>query len=314
VSGLIYIAYPIDQAKGGRVAGAKKQRELLAVERWKELIRSAILQVAGMALYEPGKGFAVPEGAGTLREVEEVNGAALGAANGVVAILPADVATVGTIVEITRSVDAGKPVVLVTDLLDRSMTVRDLASMPNVRVVEYDPHGEGGWARGWAQAADEAAEWLVDQIEDQELGGPGGRVSELRFKRLTVTAQLPSRGYDDDAGMDLYVDEEVQIAPGEFADIATGVAVDLPDGYWARITGRSSAWRKLGLQVLEGIIDTGYTGPLFAGVYNPGPAPVVLAVGDRVAQLILHRTEALTPAWGDVRIKARGANGFGSTG
>ena len=241
--GLIYIAYPIDQARGGRVAGEKKQREVVAVETWKELLREAILRVAGMAVYEPGKGFAVPEGGPSLAQVEEINGAALGASDGVVAVLPADVATVGTIVEITRSVDAGKPVVLVTDLLERSMTVREFAERPNVRIVAYDPHGRYGKSE-WREAATGAAEWLVDQIDDQEERGGNGRVSELRFQRLSVTAKLPTRGYDDDAGMDLYVDEQVTVAAGEFADIPTGVAVDLPDGYWARITGRSSAWRK----------------------------------------------------------------------
>ena len=136
----------------------------------------------------------------------------------------------------------------------------------------------------------------------------------LVFEKLGPNAVLPTRGYPDDAGLDLYAESSAIIDGGQFKDISMGVAVSLPDGYWARITGRSSTLRQRGLLVNEGIIDTGYTGPLYAGVKNLSLDPVSVMRGERIAQLILHRNIILEPQWGQVKESERGSNGFGSSG
>lgn len=127
---------------------------------------------------------------------------------------------------------------------------------------------------------------------------------------------LPTRGYADDAGLDLYVVEDVEIGPGEFVDVPTGVRCDIPDGHWLFIVGRSSTLRKKTLLVNPGIIDAGWTGELFAGVQNMGHETVRVAAGDRLAQAILLPAPVTNyvPCWGTVREKTRGTNGFGSTG
>jgi deoxyuridine 5'-triphosphate nucleotidohydrolase len=131
--------------------------------------------------------------------------------------------------------------------------------------------------------------------------------------------QLPVRHHDGDVGFDLYVSVETIIPPGEFVDVHTHVHARFPLGYWGRITGRSSTLRKHGLLVNEGVIDTGYTGELFAGVWNLTGQPVTLAVGQSVAQLIIYRNHSADvepvvlvdpPDSSD----GRGNNGFGSTG
>lgn len=129
-------------------------------------------------------------------------------------------------------------------------------------------------------------------------------------------AHLPTRGYPGDAGVDLYTSETTVVPPGQFRDVPTGIRLGLPEGYWARITGRSSTLRKRGLMVAEGVIDNGYTGPIFAGVWNLSDYFVEIAVGDRLAQLILHRIEPLPfeEAVGIVSVDGRGSNGFGSSG
>lgn len=131
------------------------------------------------------------------------------------------------------------------------------------------------------------------------------------------TGQMPTRGHDDDAGLDLYVSERTVVPSGAFRDISCGVNVELPAGTWGLLTGRSSTLRKRSLMVAQGVIDAGYRGPLFAGVWNLGREPQVVEAGDRIAQLIvidnvtervnLHRVGELAPS-------ARGENGFGSTG
>lgn len=129
-------------------------------------------------------------------------------------------------------------------------------------------------------------------------------------------AKLPTRGYQGDAGVDLYTSEQVTIEPGTFRDVPTGIRLGLPAGYWARITGRSSTLRKRSLLCAEGVIDNGYTGPIYAGVWNLSPLPRTIEVGERVAQLILHRIEPLEFEQVDevVSVDGRGSNGFGSSG
>lgn len=139
----------------------------------------------------------------------------------------------------------------------------------------------------------------------------------LEFVRLMPEAKLPTRAHADDAGFDLYTAEDTQVPAGAFVDVPTGVSMQIPDGYWARITGRSSTLRNHGLLVNEGIIDTGYTGPLFAAVRNLGDAPRTVHAGTRLAQVILHKNETELFDVHEVdghRETTRGIKGFGSSG
>jgi len=129
-------------------------------------------------------------------------------------------------------------------------------------------------------------------------------------------AKVPHRGYPGDAGADLYTSVETTIRPGTFTDIPVGIRLGLPRGYWARITGRSSTLRQRGLLVAEAVIDNGYTGPIFAGVWNLGQESAVIKVGERLSQIILHPVVAFPyDEVDDVdSFDGRGSNGFGSSG
>lgn len=127
----------------------------------------------------------------------------------------------------------------------------------------------------------------------------------------------PQRFHEGDAGYDLVVAESVVIQPDGFFDVPHGIRVALPDGVWGRITGRSSTLRKRHLLVAEGIIDNGYRGELFAGVWNLGSKVARIDKGERIAQLILHpavtdrvQLERVADVGGDT---TRGESGFGST-
>jgi len=137
----------------------------------------------------------------------------------------------------------------------------------------------------------------------------------ILFKKLCEDAQAPAPQYTGDAGCDLYVSEDCVVAPNSFMDIPCGIAMRLPQGMWARITGRSSTIRKMKLLVIEGIIDNGYTGPLFCAVWNLSDAPVTVEKGSRIAQLIPHQLHELN--WVEAEElpqTERGGKGFGSSG
>lgn len=125
------------------------------------------------------------------------------------------------------------------------------------------------------------------------------------------------RGYPGDAGFDLRVVGHHTVEPGSFVDLDCGIAIEMPNSLWARICGRSSTIRRRGLMVAEGVIDAGYRGPLFVGVWNLTKAPVEVADGERLAQLIPHLNVAEVVRFEPVERLAeseRGNAGFGSTG
>lgn len=130
-------------------------------------------------------------------------------------------------------------------------------------------------------------------------------------------AMVPMKAYEDDAGLDMHVSERVVIRPGEFKDVPSGISVQLPEGTWGMIQGRSSTLRKRSLLVNPGVIDVGYRGPLFSGCWNLGKETVILEEGERVAQLILiaNVTEMVRVVEVDeLADHPRGSNGFGSSG
>ena len=98
-----------------------------------------------------------------------------------------------------------------------------------------------------------------------------------------------TKTYPGDAGWDLYVSRDVVIPAYSFTDIHTDIAIAMPEGLWGRVTGRSSALRKYGLLVNEGIIDNGYRGELFIGVFNLTNHDQFIPAGTRLAQLIFHQ-------------------------
>ena len=131
-------------------------------------------------------------------------------------------------------------------------------------------------------------------------------------------ARMPIRAHHDDAGWDLFVSQDVTIPPHGFKDVPSGVSVELPNGYWGLLTGRSSTIRRRGLLVVQGVIDTGYRGELFSAVWNLTDKSVLLQRGERVAQLILlpnsTADSVLVRHEGDLQASERGFGGFGSSG
>ena len=100
--------------------------------------------------------------------------------------------------------------------------------------------------------------------------------------------RVPTKTYPGDTGWDLYISRDVVIPAHSFTDAHTDIAIAMPEGLWGRITGRSSTLRKYGLMVNEGIIDNGYRGELFIGVFNLTNHDRFIPAGTRLAQLIFH--------------------------
>ena len=72
--------------------------------------------------------------------------------------------------------------------------------------------------------------------------------------------KVPVYVHETDAGMDIFANDEITLAPGETKIIGTGIKVAIPDGYALLIQPRSgqSAKTKLRIANTPGLIDSGY--------------------------------------------------------
>lgn len=139
--------------------------------------------------------------------------------------------------------------------------------------------------------------------------------------RLEVTlihplAQIPFRKRSTDAGYDIFSVEAVQLIPGHQTMVHTGICIAAPPGFYYTIEGRSSLWTK-GIMPHRGIIDATYCGELEVSLVNYGYEPYPVTVGQRIAQLILHRqyeAEFVPVKVFSPEYNQRGLDGFGSTG
>lgn len=143
-------------------------------------------------------------------------------------------------------------------------------------------------------------------------------MSQLRVRRLRPDARLPSRAYPGDAGLDLYAAQDVHLAPGERASVATGIAVEIPDGQAGLVLPRSGLAARHGIALVNapGLIDSGYRGEVKVLLLNTDPRePFSVGPGDRIAQLVLVRVETPEVAEApELALSERGAGGFGSSG
>ena len=139
----------------------------------------------------------------------------------------------------------------------------------------------------------------------------------LQVKRLVPKSHgnLYAPVYPGDVGYDIAIAQDFIVPPNEVRDCPTDIAIALPEQTWGLVVGRSSSERKLGVRVTLGVIDWGYTGPLFVSMQSLDKHYVSLQAGTRVAQLIV--VPAVVPALAlveELPTRERGANGFGSTG
>jgi dUTP pyrophosphatase len=140
----------------------------------------------------------------------------------------------------------------------------------------------------------------------------------LRVKRLDPRAVLPRRAHDGDAGLDLHALDGFELAPGERAQVRTGIAIALPPGTAGLVVPRSGLAARDGISVVNapGLIDEGYRGEIQVLLLNTDRQQTFRAdAGDRIAQLVVVDVEAPEIAeTDDLGDTSRGTGGFGSSG
>ena len=141
---------------------------------------------------------------------------------------------------------------------------------------------------------------------------------QIRIKRLHADASLPeyAHGPEEDAGLDIRCIERVVLEPGVPQALATGLALEIPSGYEVQIRPRSGLALKhaITLPNSPATIDPGYRGELKIILLNLGRSSYEIHPGDRIAQMVVARYEAVEWLEGDLAESTRGTGGFGSSG
>jgi len=138
---------------------------------------------------------------------------------------------------------------------------------------------------------------------------------QLKIKKLIEDAIIPKYATKDDAGMDLFAIENVELEPMQRAQIGTGIAMEIPEGHVGLIWDKSGLSHKFGIKTLGGVVDSGYRGEIKIGVINLGKEKYVFEKGHKVAQMIIQKKETpeIVEAT-ELNNSERGEGGFGSTG
>lgn len=152
----------------------------------------------------------------------------------------------------------------------------------------------------------------------------------VKFVKLNTLAVVPTRQKTGDAGYDLYSIQDIKIKPMSRALVSTGLSIEVPQGYYARIAPRSGLAVKNGIDVLAGVVDSSYRGEVKVVLMNlsidlasmMGLTPNVagsnfdftIRAGDRIAQLIIEKYHAVDWQQVEELSSSDRQGGFGSTG
>jgi dUTP pyrophosphatase len=105
--------------------------------------------------------------------------------------------------------------------------------------------------------------WKIDKVEKKNPK------DTVYFAKLSETAIIPSKR-DEDAGYDFYAClddiDEIELDVGKPTLIPTGIATALPKHFYFNLKHERGSTGKLGMNLLSGVVDSGYRGEIFINV------------------------------------------------
>jgi dUTP pyrophosphatase len=141
---------------------------------------------------------------------------------------------------------------------------------------------------------------------------------QIKIKKLSAKAGIPeyAHGPEEDAGLDVRSIEGAILLPNVPLAVATGLAFEIPPGYELQLRPRSGLALKYAITLANSpaTIDPGYRGELKVILLNLGKMPYEIHEGDRIAQMVVSKYEAVTWDEADLADSTRGEGGFGSSG
>lgn len=137
----------------------------------------------------------------------------------------------------------------------------------------------------------------------------------IPFQKLSDKAHIPTQATSSDAWYDLYATENYLLKPGERKLFKTNITAAIPHGYYGRIAPRSWLAYKHGIDVLAGVIDSGYRWDIWVILINFGTEDFPVNEGDKIAQFIIEKCHYVKfQEVEKLSESERDKGGFGSTG
>lgn len=138
---------------------------------------------------------------------------------------------------------------------------------------------------------------------------------KLKIKKLNPEAKLPCYAKSGDAGMDIFVAEDVTVNPGQSIGIKSGLAFEVPEGYVGLLWDKSGLSIKHGIKILGGVLDSGFRGEVIVGVINLGKESYTFEKGHKLTQMLIQPVERVEIEEVEILSESeRGSGGLGSTG
>lgn len=170
--------------------------------------------------------------------------------------------------------------------------------------------------------------WLKKAVElEEQYGEPfamNPNAKELRVdikvKKVLPNAQMPVRGSDGAAAYDVFAAKETFLNEigGPIVEYDTGLAFEIPRGYYIDVRPRSGITTKTTLMLGNGagVVDSDYRGTVKFQFRNIAPQMgKKYKVGDRIGQIIFKKYEEVDfEEVTELSETKRSEGGFGSTG
>lgn len=136
------------------------------------------------------------------------------------------------------------------------------------------------------------------------------KIEVIKYCSLDIDYLVKKSDYDNDAGVDVRLKDQITIAPQTTATVGCGFGLKLPAGVMAQMITRSSI-SKMNITIGNAPIDASYTGEIHLMISNNSDKEITFYPGDRVAQLVIVPIVNF-----DIvkELKTRGNNGLGSSG
>lgn len=137
----------------------------------------------------------------------------------------------------------------------------------------------------------------------------------IKVKKLHPQAKVPKKATKGSAFFDLYSLQDISLVKGKFVMARTGLAFEIPEGYFVETRVRSSV-AKNGVIIPNAptVIDSDYRGEILVPLYGLFCNFVVFCAGSRIAQARLVKIDDCEfQITTELSKTDRGVGGFGST-
>lgn len=163
---------------------------------------------------------------------------------------------------------------------------------------------------------------LMNRVKNIDTSPESDFYEKIRFKCLSSHCKAPTRANLSDAGWDLYASEDTIVPAGDRALVKTGIALQIPNEWVGLVWPRSGMAVKDGIDVMAGVIDSGYRGEVLVCLFNTNPQneyglgkDLRINKGDRIAQILFQQVpDVELIEVENLTMSDRGEAGIGSTG